>query len=98
MNLYVGNLSYEVSDDDLKQAFGGFGEVKSVNVIKDKYNGMSKGFAFVEMLSKDEAQAAITGLNGKDFKGRALNVNEARQRKDDGGRGRRPGGGGGDRW
>jgi RNA recognition motif-containing protein len=97
MNVYVGNLSYEVSDEDLKQAFGGFGEVKTVNVIKDKYSGMSKGFAFVEMMSKEEAQAAITGLNGKDLKGRALNVNEARPRRDDGGRGR-PSGGGRDRW
>jgi RNA recognition motif-containing protein len=96
MNVYVGNLSYEVTEDDLKQAFGAFGQIKSVNVIKDKYNGMSKGFGFVEMDSKEEAQAAIAGMNGKDLKGRTLNVNEARPRTDSrGGRDGRSGGGGG---
>jgi RNA recognition motif-containing protein len=98
MNIYVGNLSYEVTDADLKQAFGSFGEVKSINVIKDKYNGMSKGFGFVEMASKEEGQAAIAGMNGKELKGRALNVNEARERNDSRGGGRRSGGGGRDRW
>jgi RNA recognition motif-containing protein len=105
MNIYVGNLSFDVNEDDLRKAFEGFGQVKSINIITDKYNGMSKGFGFVEMSSQDEAQAAIAGLNGKELKGRAVNVNEARPRTDNrggGGGGRRPsgggGGGGGRRW
>ncbi len=85
MKLYVGNLSYEVTEDDLRQAVAEFGEVESVSIIKDKYNGQSKGFGFVEMPSKEEGQAAIDGLNGKELKGRALNVNEARPREDRGG-------------
>lgn len=93
MNIYVGNLPYTVSETDLQEAFGAFGQVESVNIIKDKYSGESKGFGFVEMPTKDEAQAAIDALNGKDFKGRTLNVNEARPR----GEGRRGGGGGGGR-
>jgi RNA recognition motif-containing protein len=91
MNIYVGNLSYDVNDDDLRRAFEAFGRVDTVNIIQDRYSGMSKGFAFVEMAEKTEAQAAIAGLNGKDLKGRTLNVNEARPRDD----GRRSGGGGG---
>jgi len=82
MNIYAGNLSYEVSDDDLKQAFEAFGGVASVNVIKDKFSGRSKGFGFIEMPDETEAKAAIEGMNGKDLKGRALNVNEARPRRD----------------
>ena len=82
MNIYVGNLSYEVTEEDLKEAFQAFGEVDTVKVIKDNYTGRSKGFGFVEMPGKSEAQSAIEGLNGKDLKGRSLNVNEARPRSD----------------
>ena len=94
MNIYVGNLSYSVTEDDLKQAFEAFGQVASVSIIKDKFSNQSKGFGFVEMPSQEEAQAAITGMNGKELKGRAMNVNEARPRTYDrwGGGGRRPGG------
>ncbi len=98
MNIYVGNMSYEVSEDDLRQAFGAFGQVKSINIITDKYNGLSKGFGFIEMPSQPEAQAAIEGLNGKALKGRDLTVNEARPRPEHRGGGRRPSGGGGRRW
>jgi len=91
MNIYVGNLSYNVSEEDLKTAFEAFGQVTSASIIKDKFSGQSKGFGFVEMPTKEEAQAAITGMNGKEMKGRTLNVNEARPRSDD----RRGGGGGG---
>jgi len=95
MNIYVGNLSRDVTDEDLRQAFGDFGQVESINIIKDKFTGESRGFGFVEMPSKDEAQAAITGLNGQDLKGRAMNINEARPRTEGrGGRGGRGGGGG----
>jgi RNA recognition motif-containing protein len=87
MNIYVGNMSYEVSEEDLRLAFGEFGQVETANIIKDKYSGESKGFGFVEMPSKAEGQSAIDGLNGKEFKGRTLNVNEARPRTDRGGRG-----------
>lgn len=90
MNIYVGNLSTEATEDDLRQAFEGFGQVTSVNIIKDKFSGESRGFGFVEMSSKEEAQAAISGLNGKQMHNRSLNVNEARPRTDGGG-----GGGGG---
>jgi RNA recognition motif-containing protein len=91
MNIYVGNLSYEVTEEDLRGAFEAFGQVQSATIIKDKYSGESKGFGFVEMPSKAEAQSAIDGLNGKELKGRTLNVNEARPRSE----GRRGGGGGG---
>jgi RNA recognition motif-containing protein len=98
MNIYVGNLSYEASEDDLRQAFEAFGQVTSANIIKDKYSNESKGFGFVEMPSKTEAQSAIEGLNGTDLKGKTLNVNEARPRKDNRGggghKGRGHGGGG----
>ncbi len=80
MNIYVGNLSYEVTDVDLRSAFEEFGQVLSVSIIKDKYTGESKGFGFVEMPTVQEAQAAISALNGKELKGRAINVNEARPR------------------
>jgi len=93
MNIYVGNLSYEVTEEDLKEAFQVFGEVETVKVIKDNYTGRSKGFGFVEMSAKDEAQSAINDLNGKDLKGRALNVNEARPRSDGHRGGRNRGGG-----
>jgi RNA recognition motif-containing protein len=80
MNIYVGNLSYEVTEVDLRSAFEEFGQVVSASIIKDKYTGESKGFGFVEMPSTQEAQAAISALNGKELKGRAINVNEARPR------------------
>ncbi len=95
MNIYVGNMSYEVTEEDLRQAFEGFGKVESVNIIKDRYSGEPRGFGFVEMPDKAEGQSAINDLNGKDLKGRTLNVNEARPRSDDrrgGGGGRRGGG------
>ena len=94
MNIYVGNLSFEVTEEDLKQAFEGFGQVESVNIIKDRYSGESRGFGFVEMPAEAEAQSAITGLNGKELKGRTLNVNEARPRSE----GRRDGGRRGGGW
>jgi RNA recognition motif-containing protein len=93
MNIYVGNLSYEATEEDLKQAFEAFGQVESVRIIKDKYSGESKGFGFVEMPAKGEGQSAIEGLNGKEFKGRTLNVNEARPRSEDRRGGGRRGGG-----
>ena len=94
MNIYVGNLSKEVTEDDLTEAFGAFGEVASANVIKDKFTGESRGFGFVQMPEKADAESAIEGLNGQEVKGQALNVNEARPRRD-GQRGRRGGGRGG---
>jgi RNA recognition motif-containing protein len=87
MNIYVGNLSNEVTEEDLKQAFETFGQIESVNIIKDKYTNRSKGFGFVEMASKAEGQSAIDGLNGKELKGKAVNVNEARPRTESRGRG-----------
>ena len=92
MNIYVGNLAFAITEDELRQAFEAFGKVDTATIIKDKYSGQSKGFGFVEMPSGDEAQAAIEGLNGKDLKGRNLNVNEARPRAE-----KRGGGGGGGR-
>jgi len=93
MDIYVGGLSYGVTEEDLKRAFEGFGKVESVNIIKDRLTGKSKGFGFVQMPINEEAQAAIEGLNGKELKGRTMTVNKARPRSDDrqGGRGR-PGG------
>jgi len=91
MNIYVGNLSYEVTEEDLKQAFEEFGQVASVNIIRDRYSGESRGFGFVEMADKEEAQSAINGVSGKELKGRTLNVSEARPRSE----ARRGGGGGG---
>ncbi len=83
MNIYIGNLSYEVTEEDLKQAFEGFGQVETVKVIKDNYTGRSKGFGFVEMSAKDEAQSAIDKLNDTELKGRTIKVNEARPRSED---------------
>ena len=80
MNIYVGNMAREVTDEDLQQAFETFGQVSSATVIKDKLTGVSRGFGFVEMPAKAEAQSAIDGLNGKELQGQALNVNEARPR------------------
>jgi cold-inducible RNA-binding protein len=92
MNIYVGNLSRDVNEDDLRQAFAEFGTVSTVNIIKDRFTGDPRGFGFVEMASKEEGQAAIAGLNGRDLKGRSLNVNEARPKTDRAGGG--SGGGG----
>ncbi len=110
MNIYVGNLSHEVTEDSLREAFEPFGQVESVNIIKDRFSGESRGFGFLEMPSKQEAEKAIEEMNGKDLMGRAVNVNEARpktNRRDSrggrggyggsGGRGRGGGSGGGGR-
>ncbi len=95
MNIYVGNLSFNATEDQIRQAFEGYGEVAKINIITDRETGRSRGFAFVEMSTDDEATAAITGLNGTDLDGRALNINEARPREGGGGGGGRGGGGGG---
>ena len=95
--LYVGNLSYEVSNSDLEQMFQPHGQVASAQVIMDRDTGRSKGFGFVEMGNDQEAQAAIAALNGKESNGRALTVNEARPREDRGGGGGGRGGSGGGR-
>jgi len=90
MKIYVGNLSYDAAEDELRQAFANYGEVVNVNVVKDRNTGRSRGFGFVEMSSDDEGQAAIDGLNGTDLLGRSLNVNVARERTERSeGRGRR---------
>ena len=80
MKIYVGNMSYDTTEEDLHLAFKPFGKAISAAIIKDKLSGRTKGFAFVEMSSDSEGQAAIAGLNGKELKGRELNVNEARPR------------------
>ena len=96
MNIYVSNLSYEVTEQELQRAFEAFGQVESANIIKDKFSGRSKGFGFVEMPRKAEAQSAINDMNGKELKGRMLNVSEARPRSEGHrGGGRRGGGRGG---
>ena len=87
MKIYVGNLSYDVTEEELRKEFEAFGEVTSVNIITDKYSGRPKGFGFVEMASVSEGQAAIAGLNGKTLRERTLNVNTARPRSDDRGGG-----------
>ena len=93
MNIYVGNLPREATEEDLRQTFEAFGQVTSVKIITDRFSGDSRGFGFVEMSSSSEAQSAISGLDGKDLKGRAPKVNEARPRED-----RRGGFGGGRRF
>jgi cold-inducible RNA-binding protein len=108
MNIYVGNLSRDTNEDDLRQAFETFGNVDSVTILKDKFTNESRGFGFIEMPVKAEADSAIEGMNGKDLQGRTLTVNEARPRTENrpgggGGGGRGPrrsggGGGGGNRW
>jgi RNA recognition motif-containing protein len=97
MNIYVGNLSREVTDEELRKEFEAFGKVESVNIIKDKYSGQSRGFGFVEMPAKAEGQAAISGLKGKVLKGRTIDVSEARPRTEGGRGGGRGGFGGGGR-
>jgi len=89
MNIYVGNLSRDATEEDLRKAFEAFGQVTSAKIITDKFTGDSRGFGFVEMPDNPEAQSAISGLDGKDLKGRTLKINEARPRRDD----RRGGGG-----
>ena len=113
MNLYVGNLPYRLTEDQLKETFEEFGQVSSCTIIKDKVTGSSKGFGFLEMPERSEAEAAIGALNGREMMGRKLNVNEARPRTEGGGGGgggwsggggggrgggRDGGGGGRDRW
>ena len=93
--LYVGNLSYNTTDDDLKQTFAEYGTVQSAQVIMDRDTGRSKGFGFVEMSNDSEAQKAISALNGTQVDGRNLTVNEARPKTEGGGRGGYGGGGGG---
>ena len=95
MNIYVGNLSYDVTEAELREEFEAFGGVSSVSIIKDKYTGQSKGFGFVEMSVLSEGQAAISGLNGKTLKDRTLTVNGARERSDSRGGGSYGGRGGG---
>jgi RNA recognition motif-containing protein len=97
MKIFVGNLSRDVTDGDLRKVFEEYGEVASATVLKDKLSGESRGFGFVEMPALAAAQAAISGLNRHQLKGRPLTVNEARPRPDDQGGNRRPGGGGGGR-
>jgi RNA recognition motif-containing protein len=87
MNIYVGNMSFDTTEDQLRQAFEAHGEVSTVSVITDKYTGEPRGFAFVEMSAKSEAVAAISALNGQDLNGRTLNVNEAKPRTGGGNRG-----------
>jgi RNA recognition motif-containing protein len=82
MNIYVGNLPRAVNENDLRETFQAFGEVSSASVIKDKFSGESRGFGFIEMPNKDEAEKAISMLNGKDLKGRTATVNEAKPRTD----------------
>src|SRR6201996_3046134 len=96
-NLYVGNLPYRMTEDQLKEMFEEYGQVSSCTIIKDKVTGSSKGFGFLEMAERAEAEAAINGLNGREMMGRKLNVNEARPREGGGGgngAGRSSGGGG----
>jgi RNA recognition motif-containing protein len=86
MNIYIGNLSFDTTEDQLRQAFESFGETSTVNVIMDKQTGRPRGFAFVEMPVKEEASAAISGLNGHELNGREMNVNEAKPRVENRGR------------
>ena len=97
MNIYVGNLSYEATQDDLRHAFEAHGEVSSVSIIMDKMTGRSRGFGFVEMPDQGAAQAAISALNLQEIRGRAMTVNEAKPKTDSGSRGGGRGGYGGGR-
>ncbi|MCG8607081.1 RNA-binding protein [bacterium] len=81
MNMYVGNLPYTVTEEDLKELFSEFGEVVSVNIITDRYSNQSKGFGFIDMPNNSEADKAIKALNGTEFQGRTIKVNQAEQRK-----------------
>ncbi|MEZ5592143.1 MAG: RNA-binding protein [Gammaproteobacteria bacterium] len=95
MNIYVGNLPYKISEDELLQLFAQYGTVDKVSIIKDKFSGQSKGFGFVEMAKQDEAEEAIKQLNGNAMDGRNITVNAARPRTESSDR---PRGGGGKRW
>ncbi len=95
MNIYIGNLSFDTTEETLRASFAQYGEVDTVNIIMDRESGRPRGFAFVEMPNGTEGQAAIDGLNGSQLDGRALNVNEARPREPRGNRGGYGGGGGG---
>jgi RNA recognition motif-containing protein len=86
MNIYIGNMSFETTEAQLRQAFEGFGEVSTIKIITDRDSGQPKGFAFVEMPTTGEATAAISGLNGREMNGRTLNVNQAKPREDSGNR------------
>jgi len=97
MNIYVGNLSWELTEGDLRGEFEKFGEVTAASIIKDKFSGRSRGFGFVEMSNKNEGESAISELNGKEIKGRELRVNEARPRTEKGNNGPDRGFGGGGR-
>jgi RNA recognition motif-containing protein len=97
MNIYVGNLSLETTEDDLRQAFAAFGQVRSVNIVKDKVSGTSRGFGFVSMPSKSEAQTAISEMNEKDLDGQTIKVEEGRLKTRPVAEGRRPSGFGGGR-
>jgi len=97
VNIYVGNLSYEATQDDLRQAFEAHGEVSSVSIIMDKMTGRSRGFGFVEMPDQGAGQAAISALNLQEVRGRAMTVNEAKPKADSGSRGGSRGGFGGGR-
>ena len=94
MNIYVGNLGYDVSESDLREAFEQYGKVMEVNLIMDKRTGKTKGFGFIEMPEKEEAQKAITEMNEMEFKGRVIKVNEAKPKTDRGSGGNKGGGGG----
>lgn len=94
MRLYVGNLSFDSTEDSLREAFAAFGDVTSVHLVTDRDTGRPRGFGFVEMAGPSEGQAAIDGLNGTDMDGRSINVNEARPRPQGGGGGFGGGGGG----
>ena len=103
-NIFVGNLPYTTTEDELHSAFGAYGQVDRVSIVRDRETGQPRGFAFVEMPNASEAEQAINGMNGRDMNGRALNVNEARPREErgprgfgGGGGGNRAGGGGGNR-
>jgi len=98
MNIYVGNLSFEVTDDELRQLFSAYGEVESASVVKDRFSGESRGFGFVEMPAKKDADAAIAALNGTDVKGRTITVNEAKPKAPKSGGGGGGGGRGGRRF
>jgi RNA recognition motif-containing protein len=100
MNIYVGNLSFETTDETIREAFESFGQVTSARVIKDKENGQSRGFGFVEMPGQSQAQTAIRSLNGRELQGKQMSVKEARPRADQGRTwgGRRDDGGRGNRY
>lgn len=101
MKLYVGNLSFQTSSMDLEELFAGIGSVESATVVEDRETGRSRGFGFVEMANQEDGEKAIAELDGTDFGGREIKVNEAKPREDRGGsrgRGAYGGGGGGNRW